>query len=227
MQKAPSGRRILVWDLPVRLFHWAIVLLVLVQWLTAEYERWDLHMPAGYAVLALVLFRICWGFVGSPTARFAAFVRGPRAVVAYARRFLVRRPGHTIGHNPMGAVSVLALLASLLVQAISGLFLLDTDTGLLSGPLAHLVSDETAWFATAVHGVSFNVLLTLIALHVLVVVFYVLWKRENLVGPMLVGSRNVPADATVPDVQPARRPVLAVLVLVACSALVWVLVTRV
>lgn len=222
-----ADRRVPVWDLPVRLFHWAIVLLLVAQWLTAEFELWGLHKPAGYGVLALVLFRICWGFAGSPTARFASFVRGPRTVAAYARGVLARTPGHAIGHNPLGAISVLALLAALLAQTVSGLFLLDTDTGLVSGPLAHLVSDDTAFLATAIHETTFNVLLALVVLHVLTIAIYAVWKRENLLRPMLVGDKQVPAVLApqVPAAAPRLR--LAVLLLLACSVLVWGLVTRI
>jgi cytochrome b len=214
-----------VWDVPVRLFHWGLVLLIATQWITAELDAWETHKLSGYAVLTLVLFRIAWGFVGTRTARFATFVRGPAAVRAYARGFWSRTADQVVGHNPMGALSVLALLTILLAQTITGLFAMDRDTGLVSGPLSHLVSDETAYGFTAVHEFLFGIVQVLVALHVLAVLFYLWRKRENLIWPMIVGSRRL-ALSVLPMAESgyARR---ALLVLVAVVALVTLLVTRV
>lgn len=172
-----------VWDLPTRIAHWSIALLVPVLWWTAEEGRLDLHIPAGLFMLALVVFRLIWGVVGSSTARFASFVKGPGAIAAYLRG---RRPA-PLGHNPLGALSVVAMLAVLVAQVGLGLFATDED-GLSPGPLAHLVSYETSEAATEVHENMFNILLVLIGLHIIAVLFYLLVRRRNLVGPMLNGA---------------------------------------
>ncbi|MES1262768.1 MAG: cytochrome b/b6 domain-containing protein, partial [Peristeroidobacter soli] len=131
-----SGTR--VWDLPTRLTHWLFVIGLGVSWWTAETGRLEWHRWSGYALLALVSFRLYWGFVGSSTARFRNFVRGPRAIAAYLRD----GNGTSIGHNPLGALSVLALLGLLLAQIVLGLFAVDVD-GIESGPLSLYVSFET------------------------------------------------------------------------------------
>lgn len=192
-----SFRRILVWDLPTRLFHWLIVLGVLGSWLTAEvFPRFDFHWHKliGYTLLGLILFRLIWGFVGGRYSRFLGFVRGPGAVLAYLRSMGRRDlPAHA-GHNPLGALSVLALLASLLVQALTGLCV---DDGVLAaGPLAPLVDGATRGLAGLIHSVNFNILLALIALHLCAIAYYAIWRRQNLVRPMVTGhAAGDPADA--------------------------------
>ena len=132
----------LIWELPVRLFHWALVALVAASWITGELGGVALqyHFWSGYAVLTLLLFRLLWGVVGSEHARFTSFVRGPRAVLATARRLATRAPLNAVGHNPVGALMVLALLAGLLLQTGTGLFA--NDDLFNEGPLYQHVSNE-------------------------------------------------------------------------------------
>lgn len=180
-----------VWDLPTRLFHWALVLLVALQYATAEFHVLDMawHFWFGYATLALMLFRILWGAFGSQTSRFAGFVRGPRAVIAYVRSQFSTNPQSSAGHNPLGGWSVLALLACILAQIVTGLFAsdeIDTD-----GPLVAFVSTRTVKLMTRLHDWNQDLLLALIALHVLAVLAYLLFKRENLIVPMISGRKAV------------------------------------
>ncbi len=171
-----------VWDAPVRVVHWAIVVLFAFSWWSAENRLMDWHVRSGLTVIALLVFRLIWGFVGGSTARFARFVRGPRAVAAY-----LRSGGAHAGHSPLGAYSVVVLLAVLLVQVGSGLFAVDVD-GIDSGPLSFLVSFDAGRSAAAVHEISFNLLLGLIALHIAAVLFYVLVRKQPLVRRMITGS---------------------------------------
>lgn len=173
-----------LWDVPVRLFHWLLVGLIAFSWWSAETHAMDWHRRSGYAILALLVFRMFWGFAGTRTARFRTFVKGPRAVIAYLRA-PASAPA-TPGHNPIGGWSVLAMLATLAAMVTAGLFAVDVD-GLESGPLADYVSFDTGRSAAAVHAVVFNVLLALIALHVAAIAFYLVVRRRNLVGPMLHG----------------------------------------
>lgn len=211
---------VVVWDVPVRVFHWLIVVLVFSSWLTSEIggNAMTYHMWIGYTVLALVLFRIVWGFVGSRHARFCDFVRGPGSVLRYLRGM----PGEmSAGHNPIGGWSVLALLASLALQAVTGLF--TNDEIATEGPLAARVGTEWSDLLSTVHRYNFYVLLTLIALHVAAVLFYLLVKRQNLVWPMITGRKALPASAA----GEARIASLALaIVVLACTAGLVALVVK-
>jgi len=182
-----------IWDRPTRLFHWALAGLVGFSWWTAETHRDDLHIWSGMAVLTLLIFRILWGFVGASTARFRNFVRGPRAVFGY-----LRGDWRGIGHNPLGAISVIALLGLLIVQVGLGLISSDED-GLVEGPLAPLVSYATSDWAADLHEDLFNVLLVLIGLHIAAILFYRL-RGKRLIGPMVTGR-----GAAEPGMEPMRR----------------------
>lgn len=180
----PARVRVRVWDLPVRITHWAFVVGVIFSWWTAETGRLEWHMWSGYALLALLLFRLYWGFFGSSTARFSRFVRGPRAIGAYLKGSWAE----VAGHNPLGALSVLALLVLLLTQILLGLFAGDID-GMWSGPLSLYVSFEATRVAAEWHEVVFNVLMVVITLHVIAVLFY-LFRKQNLIGAMFTGNRE-------------------------------------
>lgn len=211
------------WDLPVRVFHWALVLLVISQIVTASVggNAMQFHAFGGYAILALVLFRVLWRFFGGTQARFRDFVRGPGAVFRYAKS--MRRGPHSAhrGHNPLGGWSVLAMLGSLLVQATTGLFA--NDDVMMEGPLAKHVSDRASEIATAIHDVNAVVLLTLVAVHIAAVLFYLLARKENLITPMITGRKQ-----SVTSDESARygKPWLAA-VLLGCSAAAVYFVIRI
>lgn len=187
-----------VWDLPTRLFHWTLAVLIALQFATGEFDllSMDWHYRFGYATLALIVFRVAWGFAGSQTSRFADFVRGPATVASYLRQlFSASAPAGAapakIGHNPLGGWSVLVILACVLVQAISGLFAsddLDDD-----GPFADSVSTATVKLMTHVHHLGETLLLVLITLHVVAVLLHWLVKHDNLTWPMLSGRKRVDA----------------------------------
>jgi cytochrome b len=186
---AAAATSVRVWDLPVRLFHWALVALLGFSWWSGDHHEMDWHRLSGYTILALVVFRIYWGVFGSRTARFAQFVRGPRTAFGYIGK-LGKRPYQAAdGHNPIGGWSVVLLLATLSVMVIAGLFSVDVD-GLESGPLADYVSFDVGRTAAGVHHFLFNVLLALVALHVLAILFYLVALRHNLISPMLHGRRK-------------------------------------
>jgi cytochrome b len=211
---APATAR--VWDAPVRIVHWGLVLLVGGAWFTAETGRMDLHRWCGYGVLGLAAFRVYWGFAGSESARFANFLRGPKAVAAYARTLGRRAPSESAGHNPLGAWSVAALLAVLVAEVALGLFAVDVD-GIESGPLSGLVDFDAGRLAAQLHQAAFTALQALVVLHLAAVVFYLAYKRQDLVGPMISGRRRFAADPGL-AFAPAWRAVLGVL---AAAALVW------
>ncbi|MEK7436017.1 MAG: cytochrome b/b6 domain-containing protein [Pseudomonadota bacterium] len=215
--------KILVWDLPLRLFHWLLVVLVVVSFISVQIggNAMRIHMLSGYAVLALVLFRILWGFFGSTHARFASFVRGPAAAIAYLSALRRKEASQHLGHNPAGAWSVVVMLIVLLVQAGTGLFA--NDDIATEGPLAKLVSKALSDRITGIHYLNVKLLFALIALHLSAVAFYVIGKHEDLVKPMITGFKEavVGKAETVPH--PARIR-LAALLLAVCAAGVYLLV---
>lgn len=192
---APATSRILVWDLPVRLFHWMLAISFAGAWLTAESERWrDIHILLGYTAGVLVVLRVVWGLVGTRHARFASFVRGPRRVVAYLRSLVSGRPEHTAGHNPAGALAIVALLALTLAIVATGL-VVEAD----AGPKG--LDDVHEALATA--------MLVVVGIHVAGVVVGSLVHRENLVRAMVTGRKlGSPGDA----IGSPRRIVAAALV---------------
>ncbi len=212
-----TATRIAVWDLPTRLFHWTLSALIGFSWWTAEQEKLEPHMYSGYAVLTLLVFRLLWGVFGSSTARFRNFVKGPAAVLAYARDM---RGWRAIGHSPLGALSAITLLGLTLLQVTTGLFNADND-GMHLGPLAMAASEEVMDAAHTVHALLFNVLLVFIAIHVAAVVFYRLFLGKKLVGPMISGRA-----ALDPDVEPMApgRAWVALLCLVAALGITrWII----
>ncbi len=208
-----AGQRIKLWDLPVRLTHWSFVALMPALWWTAEHDQMDWHKRLGYVALGLILFRIYWGLFGSSTARFAGFVKGPRAVFAYIRTLFSKAGEPLVGHNPMGGWSVVILLLLILAEVKLGLFAVDVD-GIESGPLSSFVSFDLGRLAAHWHHLLFNVLLAFIALHILAVAFYAMVKRENLVGPMWSGRREMAAPMIAPSFAPFWRLVLGIVIAV-------------
>jgi cytochrome b len=187
-----SGHSIRIWDLPVRVTHWSFAALIPAMWWTAENHEMEWHMRLGIALLALLVFRIAWGFVGSSTARFNGFIRGPRAVAQYLGSLRRVEGVPVIGHNAAGGWSVLALLGFMSVQVGLGLFAGDPDDG-TTGPLNNLVSYATTDRITDLHEWLFNLLVGFILLHLAAIVFYRLVKKEDIVRPMVTGRRRFSA----------------------------------
>lgn len=211
-------QQVRVWDLPVRLFHWSLVALVALSWLSAENGYMKLHLWSGLCLLTLLLFRIAWGCVGSTTARFADFARGPGRVLGYLRA--LRRGEHPLhaGHNPAGGWMVLALLAMLLLQAGIGLF--SNDGVHFNGPLAARISSGLSGRLTSLHGTLFDFILLLVWVHIVAVLYYRFVRGENLVAAMLGGRkprREIPVNIELKFV-PLRR---ALLCLSLAAALVY------
>jgi len=184
-----SLERIKLWDLPTRLFHWLLVVLIVAAVITAKIggNAMDWHGRIGLAILGLIAFRLTWGFVGSYHARFANFWPWPASVRAY-----LRGNWHGVGHNPLGAMSVMALLALVTMQVATGLF--SNDDIAFNGPLFKLISKELSDQLTGIHKLSINVLLALIALHLIAITFYAFAKKENLVKPMITGWKDLASE---------------------------------
>lgn len=209
-------REIRVWDPAVRAVHWLQAALVATSVTTGFVggSALRIHRLSGYAILALVLFRLAWGFRGAHHARFRSFLRGPRAVISFVRDTLsLRRPVYA-GHNPLAGWEVLALLAVLLVQATTGLFA--NDDIFFEGPLYPLVSKALSDVLTRVHHANAVVLLTLVAMHLLAAALHFLLEGRNLVLPMITGRARWPEGLEAPDAGPPRPWLALSLFVVAC-----------
>ncbi len=211
-----------VWDLPTRLFHWSLVLcivgLVITGNVGGNWMTW--HFRLGYAVFTLLLFRMVWGVIGGRWSRFASFVYAPSTVMAYLKGR--SRPEHSVGHNPLGAGSVFALLGFLLLQVATGLVSDDDISN--QGPLNQFVSSARASSATWYHKeVGNKVLIALVGLHVVAILFYLWKKKENLIRPMLSGDKPLPV-VVPPSRDDAASRAAAAVVLALCAALVWYVV---
>jgi cytochrome b len=171
-----------VWDLPVRLVHWLLAVLITFSWWSIENHHTDWHIWSGIMILTLLLFRLLWGLVGSSTARFGGFVRGPRQVARY-----LRGGWSGAGHTPLGGLSVIALFLAVAIQVGLGLFNEDED-GDYAGPLARLVSTDTSDRVRGLHESWFYVLLGFIALHIAAILFYRFVRGRKLTMPMITGK---------------------------------------
>jgi cytochrome b len=208
-----------VWDLPTRLFHWALVACIVGSAVTAYSENaLDWHARLGYTVGALLLFRIIWGFIGGRWSRFASFFYSPASVVAYLRGR--PHPDHLVGHNPLGAGSVFAMLAFLVAQVGTGL--VSDDENFFQGPLNRFVSSSKALAATWYHKqVGQWILLALVVLHIVAVLYYLFRKRENLVRAMVGGDKLVNNGQPQPSRDDAMSRTVALGVFAACAGFVW------
>ncbi|MBK1635965.1 cytochrome b/b6 domain-containing protein [Rhodovulum adriaticum] len=184
-----------VWDPLLRVFHWALTICVVAAWGLGQFgpDVMTLHFYFGYAVLGLLAFRVLWGFVGPKHARFRSFAYGPFSILKYVFGMFRRRPSYWRGHNPLGGFFVFVLLAVLLGQAATGLFV-DPEDYVNVGPLAKYVSSDTARTALSWHDLLAWAVLGLVALHVAAIGFYNKWKGENLVTPMITGRKTVRKD---------------------------------
>ena len=211
-----------VWDLPTRTFHWAlfglIIAMVATGLLGGNAMVW--HFRCGYAVLSLLLFRLVWGLIGGHWSRFVSFIYSPGVVLQYLRG--QGRPEHSVGHTPLGAGSVFALLFFLFAQVGTGLF--SDDDIAASGPLSKFVSNATVSLLTGYHkNIGKYVLLVLVLLHIAAILFYLLKKKENLIGPMLHGDKSL-LHRMENSRDDGRSRVLALVVFAVCAGLVATLV---
>ncbi|WP_430474786.1 cytochrome b/b6 domain-containing protein [Thalassospira lucentensis] len=217
-------KKVKLWDFPVRLFHWALVIAIVTSWWTNRELMIDIHAIAGYSVLTLVLFRIIWGFVGSSNAKFKAFLTGPKKVIGYALKI----PNGSMaeltypGHNPAGGWMVAVLLVLVGVQAVTGLFASEDTFLFFDGPLVAYVSSDFASTMNWIHHTNINLIYAAIGLHVFAALFYLVVKRENLIGAMVTGARKVPADlvSRFSEIRFAS-PILGIGILIVCGLLVW------
>src|SRR5580704_5402354 len=212
-----APRIVLVWDIPIRVVHWLIVVLV-----AAAYATWRLnwmvwHGWVGDALLTLLLFRLLWGFFGSETARFSRFLTSPRLAFQHLKYAFRREPDRQVGHNPAGGWMVLLLLVLLLVETLTGLYIANDIAD--EGPLTEVVP---AWAANAIessHAILWDVLLAAIVLHVLAIAGFAAIKGQNLVRPMITGTKVLPVNSPAPQIAGLARATLLLAVAAAGAAI--------
>ncbi len=206
-----------VWDPAIRLFHWLTVALVVAAYVTWRLNWMGWHAWAGDAVLALVLFRLAWGFVGSDTARFAHFLASPRSAVRHLARLPRREPDAQVGHNPAGGWMVVVLLVLLLGQTLTGIV---TNNDVADfGPLTEAMPARVANLITDLHGLLWQALLAAVTLHVIAIALYAAVKRHNLLAPMLTGRKRLPAARTPPRLRSMGLAILLLAVSAGAAAL--------
>lgn len=213
----PALRRVRVWDLPTRLFHWLLAACVIASVISAKVggNAMVWHFRLGYAVLALLAFRLLWGVIGGRWSRFASFIYSPATLLRYVRGRARADEHLDVGHSPTGALSVFALLGLLAVQVGTGLVADDEIAN--TGPLIKFVSGATSSLATSWHKTYGQwLIITLVVLHIAAIVFYLVKKRQNLVGPMLSGDKSLP-DAVPASADSTRTRGFAAALLAACA----------
>ncbi|OUU80057.1 MAG: hypothetical protein CBC38_01285 [Gammaproteobacteria bacterium TMED78] len=212
----------LIWDLPLRLFHWLLVILIGLAWYTVEISGdMDLHMLAGQGILALLIFRIFWGFLGTKHSLFKNFLFGIPEIFSYIKNIFSSSSRKYIGHNPLGSIAVFIILSLLLFQTVTGLFATDYD-GYFKGPLNDLISSATGNSITGLHHENFEIFITsIIFIHIFAIFFHLLVKKENLIFPMFSGKKaDIDANEEIKD----PKTLKALISFIAASIIVLLLV---
>ncbi len=211
-----------IWDLPTRLFHWAlafcIVLGIVFVKIGGNAIQW--HAYCGYTALVLILFRLIWGFVGSQYARFANFIPSPATLIAFLRG----QVDGGLGHNPLGALSVIGLLLVVLIQALTGLFA--DDDIFFQGPLAKYVSNSTVALLSSIHRFNQYLIFALVGLHIAAISYYYFVKRENLVRPMVTGDKLIDSQPKLAEkIDSSRQRLLALAIFLLIILGLYLLIT--
>lgn len=202
----------LVWDIPVRLFHWLLVLCLFGQWLTAEVleDAMHIHFYIGYFTLGLIIFRLIWGFLGTRYAKFNSFITGPKSVFSYTKSVLTKQHTFSIGHNSLGGLILPAVIVLVGLQAISGLF--TTDDIVSTGPYFDSANSDIQQWMQWLHHNIFDVLLIIIGLHLLAIAWYLIFLKHNLIFPMIDGKKAIKQKESIEHSQLFRAIVIMCLV---------------
>lgn len=208
--KHPHMKKNLVWDIPVRLFHWLLVFCLFAQWLTAEVleDAMEIHFYMGYFALGLVIFRLLWGFCGTRYAKFNSFMAGPKAMVSYLQSFTSKQKNFSIGHNPVGGLLLPAVLLMVGLQAISGLF--TSDDIVSAGPYYDSANSIVQKCMQWLHHNIFDVLLAVAVIHLLAIAWYRWALKHDLITPMLTGKKVVEASNAITHSKLVKAVLLAI-----------------
>jgi cytochrome b len=212
--------KIRVWDIYIRTFHWLLLICILVSFISFRLDEMDIHFISGHCVLALLIFRVIWGVIGSRTALFHTFIKGPGAVLSYVKNPSSEKFKGMIGHSPIAALSVIAMLGIISLQVATGL--ISDDEILLQGPLAKYVSGELSYQATTYHGINAKLIIGLIVLHLAAIAFYRFIKKDDIVKPMVTGQKVVSEDYAekAPSLD-EKKPILAAMAIIVSIAIAY------
>ena len=218
-----GSAKVKVWDIYIRAFHWLLLICILVSFISFRLDEMDIHFISGHCILALLIFRVIWGLIGSRTALFFSFIKGPGAILSYLKNPSSDKFKGMIGHSPIAALSVVAMLVVISVQVGTGL--ISDDEILLQGPLAKYVSGDLSYQATTYHGINTNLIIGLIVLHLAAIAFYRFIKKDDIVKPMVTGQKNV-SEEFAQHVQPMDktkhlRAAMAIVVAIAIAYFVF------
>lgn len=215
-------KKIFVWDLPVRLFHWLLVISLIAAWYTSDGEKGliDVHLKIGYFILGLTTFRVTWGIFGTQYAKFSQFIPSPKTLINY----LKQGKDEAVGHNPLGALMVVFMLTLLLSQAISGLFM--NDDVFTTGPYYASVSSELQKTMSFIHRNVFDVILVVSAIHISAIFYYLLAKKINLIKPMVTGFKTQ-ENQSARGIKSSRLLIALLLICLVAGFLYWLLVLNI
>lgn len=218
-----NKKELLIWDLPIRIFHWSLVLLLACLWYTSDQDNGliELHIKFGYTALTLVLFRILWGFVGTYHAKFSNFVPSFRSIKHYLTYSNDQRKTY-LGHNPLGSLMVFALLFLILSQAISGLFI--SDDIFSAGPYHESVAKSLQKFFALIHHNAFDWLLVFSFFHVVAVIYYVRVKKQKLIWAMLHGKKNIDEKMKEQGISDSKLWLALIVLLIVVAFVYWLVV---
>lgn len=217
-----ANKRILVWDIPVRLFHWLLVCCLIGSWYTSDGDKGliDIHILFGYSIFALVIFRVIWGFVGTKHAQFSQFLPSKTTITHY-----FSGKGESIGHNPVGSLMVFLMLTLILLQAISGLFM--TDDIFTNGPYFESVSKSTQKVMAQIHSTTFDIIVIASVFHVGAILFYLIVKKENLIVAMFTGKKWVKDTFANAEISHSKLLIAFIVLAIVCIFVYWLVVWNV
>jgi cytochrome b len=223
-EQTKDSKTIKVWDLPVRIFHWSLVILFIAAYVTnalgTDYFKY--HLWCGYAIIVIVGFRITWGLVGTYHAQFINFIRNPVTTIKYAIQSVKNTEKHYAGHNPLGAVMVIVLLLTVLIQAITGLF--TNDEILNVGPLYGYITDELSLKLTSLHRHLFYWILAAVVLHVIAVLAHVFFKRDNIIKAMFTGNKPAKGLEDEKSIGSSKIWLAIIILVILALVLAWIVV---
>lgn len=217
------SKHVLIWDLPLRIFHWLFACTVFASWYTSDQDNdlIDVHMKLGYFALGLLVFRIMWGFVGTKHSRFSSFFPTPSRLRLYITDLRNNQVRNTTGHNPLGSLMVFLMILLISLQAISGLFI--NDDVFSSGPYYDSVSKEIEKVMFFLHHNVFDVMIAAIGMHLLAIAYYVRVKKQSLILPMITGKKSA-KFVNVTDIIKHSKVLLAVILVIAVAVFIYWLV---
>jgi len=214
----------LIWDLPLRIFHWLFACTIIASWYTSDQDNdlIELHMQLGYFALGLIIFRILWGLVGTKHSLFISFVPSPKILISYIKNFSSKNDEISAGHNPLGSLMVILMIVLVSLQAVSGLFI--NDDVFSSGPYYDSVSKEVEQVMMFLHHNVFDFMIAAIALHLLAIAYYVRVKKQSIILPMITGKKPADKVSNTDEIRHSKLWIAMIVLVVVVAFVYWLVV---